>query len=126
MSILSNHSKKILRRILLTLVIFTAVSLFSAVKKAKPLSDPCELYGTVYFESNRALADYTVYIEGSEGFADITVYKEESDLYADRPGHWYIASDPAFANFTLFIESDNSFADFNIYFTDIEAFAGCH
>ena len=115
-------NKKIIK---ITLGLFLVVVLTGATIKRVPQFDPCQIYGSVYFESSKSLAQYSVFIEDSEGFADVIVFPQEDAIYADRIGNWHITDQRAFADFILYAESTKNFADFSVYYTDIESFAGC-
>lgn len=87
--------------------------------------EPCKIFGSVFVEKNRPLADYRVYIEPTEGMADLTVFKAVNKLFADKTGLWHITDTKAQADFVIFIESNRGSADFSVYYTETESFAGC-
>ena len=83
-----------------------------------------KLYGSVYFTSSSAFADFSVYVSSSSAFADLSVYFTSSSAFASSCGTWYRTSSSAFADFTVYLTSSSSFADFSIYSTSSSAFAG--
>ncbi len=88
-------------------------------------TDYCQLYGSVYIERERTMADYTFFIEEDEAFSDLVVYEVSDALFANKEGLWYITTKKAFANHIIYLESNQSRADFSVYFTDIESLVGC-
>ena len=93
----------------------------------KPLvADPCKLYGRVYIEKSRNLADYKVFIESSKAFADVLVFDMDVAGFADGPGLWHFTPNRAFADFTIYYEKEKGFSDFSIYFEKNQSFAGCN
>ncbi len=88
-------------------------------------TDPCEVYGLIYVEHDRAYADYRVYVEENEGMADLPVYLEDNALYADRSGMWYFTKNRNQAHYRIFLEKNKSFADFSVFYTHTRSFAGC-
>lgn len=91
----------------------------------RPLRDFCHVYGTIYIEKKRNMADYLVYVEKEEAFADLLIFKEDSRVYADRQGKWFITSNRGFADYTIFLEENRGSAHFTIFYTEIESIAGC-
>jgi hypothetical protein len=83
-----------------------------------------KLYGSVYFTSSSAFADFNVYFTSSSAFADLSVYFTSSSTFASSCGTWYRTSSSVFADFTVYITSSSAFADFTIYPTSSSAFAG--
>ncbi|MGK7394561.1 MAG: DUF6150 family protein [Candidatus Cyclobacteriaceae bacterium M3_2C_046] len=91
-----------------------------------PHQDICNLYGSVYIESEQQFADYYVYLEETEAFADLVVFKEENKLFADRSGLWHFSENKGFADFSIFFVNHKGQADFSIAYTDANVFAGCN
>ena len=88
-------------------------------------SDPCNLYGSVFIETNKRRADYIIYQEKSEVFADLKVFKEDNKLLADDQGLWFFTENKDFADFTIYFETDPANVDFTIFYTDVAVYAGC-
>jgi hypothetical protein len=86
--------------------------------------DGKKLYGSVYFTSSSAFADFSVYAASSPAFADLNVYLSSSSAFTSSCGEWYRTSSSAFADFTVYLTSSSAFADFTIYSTSSSAFAG--
>lgn len=86
--------------------------------------DGKKLYGSVYFTSSSAFADFSVYAASSSAFADLNVYFSSSSAFTSSCGEWYRTSSSAFADFTVYLTSSSAFADFTIYPTSSSAFAG--
>jgi hypothetical protein len=86
--------------------------------------DGKKLYGSVYFASSSAFADFSVYAASSSVFADLNVYFSSSSAFTSSCGEWYRTSSSAFADFTVYLTSSSAFADFTIYPTSSSAFAG--
>jgi hypothetical protein len=86
--------------------------------------DGKKLYGSVYFASSSAFADFSVYAASSSAFADLNVYFSSSSAFTSSCGEWYRTSSSAFADFTVYLASSSAFADFTIYPTSSSAFAG--
>lgn len=86
--------------------------------------DGKKLYGSVYFASSSAFADFSVYAASSSAFADLNVYFASSSAFTSSCGEWYRTSSSAFADFTVYLTSSSAFADFTIYPTSSSAFAG--
>lgn len=86
--------------------------------------DGKKLYGSVYFASSSAFADFSVYAASSSAFADLSVYFSSSSAFTSSCGEWYRSSSSAFADFTVYLASSPAFADFTIYPTSSPAFAG--
>ena len=86
--------------------------------------DGKKLYGSVYFASSSAFADFSVYATSSSAFADLNVYFSSSSAFTSSCGEWYRTSSSAFADFTVYLTSSSAFADFSIYSTSSSAFAG--
>jgi hypothetical protein len=85
----------------------------------------CHIFGSVYFEPNKAYADIVVFEEDSEAFAHLPVFKTDNRLFADRSGLWHVVKDPNQARFRVHITKNKALADFTIYYMDTESFAGC-
>ena len=83
-----------------------------------------KLYGSVYFTSNSAFADFSVYIANSSVFSDLNVYLTGSSIFASSCGLWYQTTNSAFADFTVYATNSSAFADFSIYLTSSSIFAG--
>jgi hypothetical protein len=83
-----------------------------------------KLYGSVYFTSNAAFADFSVYITNSSAFSDLNVYLTGSSIFASSCGLWYQTTNSAFADFTVYATSSSAFADFSIHLTSSSIFAG--
>lgn len=116
---------KLLRSFVLVVALITAGDtpfLFSEVQQV----NFCRLFGSVYIEEDRKLADFRVFEEESEAFCDIKVFEVESRVYADREGLWHITETRAFADFSVYFEPRKGLEDFSVYFIDIESFAGCN
>lgn len=92
----------------------------------KPQVDYCRVFGAIYFEKNKELADYSVYVTTTEGFADVVVFEEENHMMADDSGLWYITQERGFADHILYLEKEQGLADFSIFYTDVQAFATCN
>lgn len=92
----------------------------------KPNVDYCRIFGAIYFEKNKELAEYTVFVTTTEGFADVVVYKEDNHMMADDSGLWYITEEKGFADHILYLEKEQGAADFSIFYTDVQAFATCN
>jgi Family of unknown function (DUF6150) len=92
---------------------------------AQTRPDLCNLFGSVFVETNRTAARYKVYIESSEAFADLVVFKQSSNLFADRSGQWYFSTFKGTAAFTICFVEQKALADFSVFFTPTESFAGC-
>ena len=92
----------------------------------KPQVDYCRVFGAIYFEKTKALADYSVFVTTTEGFADVVVYEEENHMMADDSGLWYITEERGFADYILYLEKEQGLADFSIFYTDVQAFATCN
>ena len=86
--------------------------------------DGKKLYGSVYFASSSAFADFSVYAASSSAFADLNVFFSSSSAFTSSCGEWYRSSSSAFADFTVYLASSSAFADFTIYPTSSSAFAG--
>jgi hypothetical protein len=104
--------------------------LFAAGLAGKPVqaqnSQLCDLYGTVYIEKEKTLADFSIYIEEtSESFADLVIFREDNQLFADKSGIWYFTDNRGLAQYRVFIEKNKDRADFSIFYTDTRSFAGC-
>jgi hypothetical protein len=90
--------------------------------------DPCQIYGSIYLETDPSRRSYcfaTVYLEPEEAFADLMVYKEDNKLFADKAGFWSPASTRDFADYVLYVTDKRALADFYIHYTDSRSFAGC-
>jgi hypothetical protein len=85
----------------------------------------CDIYGTVYVESDRRFADFTIYIEKEESFADLVIFKEDNQLFADKSGLWFFTTNSGLADFRVYIEKEKHLADIKIYYTETRSFAGC-
>lgn len=92
----------------------------------KPHVDYCRVFGTVYFEKKKEMAEYSVFVTSTEAFADVIVYLEENQLMADDSGLWHITTDREFADHIIYIEKEESFADFVIFYTKNQAYATCN
>lgn len=92
----------------------------------KPQIDPCRVFGVVYFEQRKEMADFSVFITTTEAFADVVVFEEDNQLMADDSGLWYVTKERAFADYVIYLEEDENLADFNIFYTDIQAYATCN
>ena len=116
-----------MKRYLLYIVcwVFAITSARSGVMK-KPNANHCQIFGTIYIETNKEMADYSVYVTDSEPFADLVVYKQDNQLMADDVGLWYITDQRGFAEYTIYLEEDQNLADFIIFYTDLESFATCN
>ncbi len=86
--------------------------------------DGKKLYGSVYFTSSSAFADFTVYAASSSVFADLSVYFAPSSTFANSCGVWSRTTSSAFADFSVYLTSSSAFADFSIYPTSSSLFAG--
>lgn len=86
----------------------------------------CQVFGTIYIETQKNRAHYSVYLEEYESDADLIVCKQDNRLFADRPGLWYFVTDRSFADYTIYLESDDSYADFSVYYTDDVGSVGCN
>ena len=90
--------------------------------------DPCQIYGSVYLETEPNRRSYcfaTIYLEPEEAFADLLVYKEDNKLFADKNGFWYQTPTRDFADYVLFVSDRRALADFSITYTKSRSFAGC-
>ena len=71
-------------------VIFLFFSLFlihkSGFAEQTTKVDFCKVYGSVYVETNKALATYRVFKEEEESFSDLVINKQSSQLMGDRSG----------------------------------------
>ncbi|SFC15159.1 hypothetical protein SAMN05421780_10393 [Flexibacter flexilis DSM 6793] len=107
---------------------FLAFSLFllsSVACMAQNNPNPCKVYGSVFIEKNRLMADYRIFVESSEGMADLTVFKTANKLFADDAGLWHFTDTKVQADFTVYIEPNRAMADFSVFYTETESFAGC-
>ncbi len=104
-----------------------ALLLFVRAKpyQAKQDINYCQVYGSIYIESNIEMADYSIFIQPEEAFADLVAYKTDDALYASANGLWYITNQKAFADHIIYFSTTESNADFSVYFTDNESFVGC-
>jgi hypothetical protein len=87
--------------------------------------DYCQVFGVIYIEKNKNMADYLVYLEKDEAFADMWVFKEDNRMFADKEGIWFITSNRGFADYTIYLEKSRGAAHFSINYTDVVSFAGC-
>ena len=88
--------------------------------------DPCKVYGVVYIEESKTMADFLVYEEESEVFADVIIFEESNRLFADRAGIWHFTKQRDFADFTVYFTPRRKDADFSVAYTKTESFAGCN
>jgi hypothetical protein len=88
--------------------------------------DYCQVYGSIYFTSKAADADFVVFVESQESFANVVIFKELAPNYANQIGKWHLVEDARLADYNIFISPNMSQSDFTIAFTDTESFAGCN
>ena len=120
------NSKIFIRQFLFLVFMFvTSFHANNGFAENKFDADFCKIYGNVFVETNKALANYRVFVEESESFADLVVHKQINQLMADRSGQWHFVKDRAFADFTIYYEEVKAFSNFSIAVTENEAFAGC-
>lgn len=98
---------------------------FSSQQAAAQSKRLCDIFGTVCFENDKALADFSIYIEEEESFADLVVFKEDNQLFADKSGVWFVTTNRGLAQFRVYIEKEKNRADFTVYYTETKSFAGC-
>lgn len=104
---------------------FLIILIVSSFAPNRQIDDFCEVYGIVYFESNKYAADAIVFIQEDETQSELHVFKEDNRLFADEEGVWYVTENPALAHFKLYKEKDERNADFSISFIEDRAFVGC-
>ena len=107
------------------LAVFSVFCLFATATQAQRLK-PCEIFGSVYFVSDRAQADFSIYLEETESFADLVVFREDNALYADKSGVWFIADRPGLAQYLVYVETIKGRANFSVHYTETRSFAGCN
>lgn len=107
------------------LAVFSVCYLLATATHAQRLK-PCELFGAVYFVSDKTQADFSIYLEETESFADLVVFREDNALYADKSGVWFIADRPGLAQHLVFVETIKGRANFSVHYTETRSFAGCN
>ena len=99
--------------------------LLGSAATAQSRTEFCDVYGAVYLEKDRRLANVVVYVEESEAFAQLSVFRTDNVLFADRSGLWHVVDHPQLARYRVYVVDNRAFADFTVFFTDVESFAGC-